>query len=1307
MDPLMDQVEASERAFASPVFYLDTDDADYFAFHDLDLDSSASQSVNGASSAEVVDPFDEMMVDGDAPVSMTEQHFLQPSLIVSERSTDTASPTSSNTTPVLTHDEDDIEDEDVDDRYMAEHFDFDSATTSHRRLRSHREGLTANRAANAASTGITIRSSDSDSSLSSVKRDTFSYPPSPKSLSSQHSTPFSVKSASSQVAAAAPSKLVHTTSHKQQQMRNGLPLSVRDITPPHHSPGHLPSPTCQTNGVIDEQVYTRPQDWVPPPMMPEFDPLDWIRDESPFQLSVSTDTLKSRVETQIKALLTFRPAPSQLYMHLPATTIAKPRQQLRKIFASDPKTLELDAIVVCDHNRYKYINVCPGCMNRERKRASRKKLPSVDDTHWLESQDNRGIMFNCAELMEISDPSTPSTVADTFSQDGNGDIKHVEIPMRIPCYCRHHSEKTGFRVYFVIKDHSGNVVARTFTEPIMITDDHKTTNANARRKTAAGATSTTQPASSANVSDNSSESPTNEYGFSEMANPRKRKMSPSLGRTQSESVLPTTAGPQQLQTLQQSQPQRGLSNGIPARPRQQSATSINTGSQPEPYYRAYDESNFNTRSHSVESFGFPAYSSSNPLQVHQQLQSQTQQLTGLSPLSHASPVLSNASTPESNVSSTLSRRASKFSTTSASAVPPVQSPRERTSNAGIECPALQRLIPTEGPIRGGIEVTLLGTSFHQGLTVMFGDQPAVKTHIWNESTIVAILPPAATPGPVVVRLRSISEISSDNLKLFTYIDDTDRQLMELALQVIGLKMTGRLEDARQIAMRIVSQTGSGGDNGSGGQSNIMAATTASGSNGLEKTLLKCLDLVDYNESPHKVQWQLHNSAGQTMLHLAAVLGFQRLVAALLARGASYRLKDHSGYTPLHFAAMRGHREIVLRLLNSGADPLARSVLGHTVIDLSCNDEISALLTSFITEPMDYGVNSRQYSESRISSRQNSYSRQNPEFPDWPSSSGPSSPAGSTSDELEYADSLGDDDTPLDIGRSNEDQDDAPLSMEGLRRARVGMNIPTADSKKTEKKSRPWSRKKLFGRSSQKSASDVLDTNGASKQKQLQLRLAEYLASLHEQTLNRMHPNWHAANHFMHDAFTSFSSFKPALANIANQQSRRANEIMQSAFENSWFGDYFSSTGASGGKNDNGAPPSYDEIYPDTNASSSFAHPSASSDAKDGAVRSATWQDEESKLREQEILLKFWQNKKKKQMRNDLMLFAFWLPVLCVILAWGAMSFFGIQVLDYIPIPQKLVEFIADRQKFAVASAGQVLQPGVDTLGTQHRIVPVA
>ena len=124
-------------------------------------------------------------------------------------------------------------------------------------------------------------------------------------------------------------------------------------------------------------------------------------------------------------------------------------------------------------------------------------------------------------------------------------------------------------------------------------------------------------------------------------------------------------------------------------------------------------------------------------------------------------------------------------------------------------PVIKRLIPTEGPMRGGAEITILGDNFHSGLTCMFGDNAAIPSHCWNSTTMVCTLPPSITPGVVVVGFKkndqmiTVMEGSDIRTSLFTYIDDTERALMELALQVVGLKMTGRLEDARQIAMRIV------------------------------------------------------------------------------------------------------------------------------------------------------------------------------------------------------------------------------------------------------------------------------------------------------------------------------------------------------------------------------------------------------------------------------------------------------------------------------------------------------------------------
>jgi hypothetical protein len=117
-----------------------------------------------------------------------------------------------------------------------------------------------------------------------------------------------------------------------------------------------------------------------------------------------------------------------------------------------------------------------------------------------------------------------------------------------------------------------------------------------------------------------------------------------------------------------------------------------------------------------------------------------------------------------------------------------------------EAPTINRLIPAEGPLQGGVEITVLGSGFYPGLTCMFGDVAAVPTHCWSPTTMVCVLPPSSQAGVVSVTFRehpyNAFVPTSFPGKPFTYVDDTDRALMELALQVIGLKSTGKLETAR-------------------------------------------------------------------------------------------------------------------------------------------------------------------------------------------------------------------------------------------------------------------------------------------------------------------------------------------------------------------------------------------------------------------------------------------------------------------------------------------------------------------------------
>ncbi|GAA5853870.1 hypothetical protein JCM9279_005751 [Rhodotorula babjevae] len=327
-------------------------------------------------------------------------------------------------------------------------------------------------------------------------------------------------------------------------------------------------------------------------------------------------------------------------------------------------------------------------------------------------------------------------------------------------------------------------------------------------------------------------------------------------------------------------------------------------------------------------------------------------------------------------------------------------------------PRITHLIPGEGPVHGGIEVTVLGENFVQDLTCVFGDNAAVPTHFWSSSTLVAVLPPSANPGPVVVSIKGVplTVEPGNGLQLFTYKDDSDRSLLELALQVVGLKMTGRLEDAAAVAMRIVGNSPSGagapgagpggmlgggstpgsqhslGGGGSGTDTAALAATLNAAASsvyatpaasratsrrssfssaaspstsstpalpvnafsgeprGFEGIVIKFLSLLDLDPSllpgaapslpSSRPPISLANAQQHTLLHLATVLGFHRLVAFLVARGVTLDKEDRNGYTALHFAALYGRVNIARQLLDAGADVRAQTRAGKTPLEIA-------------------------------------------------------------------------------------------------------------------------------------------------------------------------------------------------------------------------------------------------------------------------------------------------------------------------------------------------------------------------------------
>lgn len=295
---------------------------------------------------------------------------------------------------------------------------------------------------------------------------------------------------------------------------------------------------------------------------------------------------------------------------------------------------------------------------------------------------------------------------------------------------------------------------------------------------------------------------------------------------------------------------------------------------------------------------------------------------------------------------------------SVNSIGPFSSPRNDDSMLSQEIlplPEIQKIIPQTGPVRGGIDVSLFGLNFVDGLVPKFGDNNAVSTICWSPQSLVTQLPPSKYPGPVIV---SFEGLTMPGAQIFSYFDDTDRQLIELALRVVGVKMNGKLEDARDIARRIVG-TGTGFDSEINSFTNSSSNTrnhsvgpnnsSEGGSNGsssgipmdrLEPLLLSLMDLVDSYENGITPNWQLRNNEGQVMLHLAAILGFDKFCDALLSHNAHTDVQDCNGYTPLHFAALHGHESIISELLKHNADPCTRTYFGQTYHNLLFGEEPS-------------------------------------------------------------------------------------------------------------------------------------------------------------------------------------------------------------------------------------------------------------------------------------------------------------------------------------------------------------------------------
>lgn len=211
-------------------------------------------------------------------------------------------------------------------------------------------------------------------------------------------------------------------------------------------------------------------------------------------LTVHPTSLKSRVETQIPIRLTLFPLPpGAKKLRLPSHTISKYKFLSRPPVERSPEILELHTNLVCtsamrDPENLKRafarargevtgrpaastpksmdgssgeeddkpleggeVKICSGCIQRERKRASRKKQRKPEeDELFRKDEEKRVIVFNTNEIKDWAEPSMSAI-------SGLGDFSvpmfparamQVELPMRIACYCRHQAEKLGFQCVY-------------------------------------------------------------------------------------------------------------------------------------------------------------------------------------------------------------------------------------------------------------------------------------------------------------------------------------------------------------------------------------------------------------------------------------------------------------------------------------------------------------------------------------------------------------------------------------------------------------------------------------------------------------------------------------------------------------------------------------------------------------------------------------------------------------------------------------------------------------------------------------------
>jgi uncharacterized protein len=389
------------------------------------------------------------------------------------------------------------------------------------------------------------------------------------------------------------------------------------------------------------------------------------------------------------------------------------------------------------------------------------------------------VQFNCPEVLSFSSGT-------------------VVFPLRITCYCRHHRERVGFHVHFTMSDHTGRVVGSGTTHPIMITDDHKSTGANAKHSPSAeigwsqipGDAAPSVKATSykrkhshtheATLDQGKKRLKINAFGASrgELKEMSRRSSSGSLtSPSVFTSSLPTRA-PTPSQLASSGPPGHFCRTAPPSPPASDSFVVPKAeGSLPSP-----KSSVASPRSESASLDSSEMLLSAQSLVDLTSLADSESRVPSSTFLPTAPPSPVAMSVPQYQL----------LQEPLGSAPLPFMFFSEPPPLTPVPQPRIHRLIPSSGPIIGGIEVTILGSNFHPSLQLdcTFGDVMASSTQRWSDNTLVCILPPRQTSGVVAVWFSGMQKDDDGTPPcLFTYTDESDRALLVSCLYPSSSRLT--------------------------------------------------------------------------------------------------------------------------------------------------------------------------------------------------------------------------------------------------------------------------------------------------------------------------------------------------------------------------------------------------------------------------------------------------------------------------------------------------------------------------------------